>query len=76
MTQCLFLLHLCLHVCVCLSCRLEQCYYEAYVRLYVIKPLNLQRSGFLPPAVEWPEIAPTENDTTWRHITMQVRARV
>jgi CubicO group peptidase (beta-lactamase class C family) len=53
----------------------EQCYYEAYVRLFVIAPLKLHRSGFLPPVTMWAEAAPTENDTGYLHRQIQVWLR-
>ncbi|EGD82667.1 hypothetical protein PTSG_03327 [Salpingoeca rosetta] len=42
----------------------DQCYYEAYVRKFVIERLNLDHTGFLPPKNEWGNCVPTWNDTT------------
>jgi CubicO group peptidase (beta-lactamase class C family) len=50
---------------------ITQCYYEAYVRKYVVSPLNLQSTGFLPPKRVWKDIAPTWNDTSYRHLVIQ-----
>ena len=43
----------------------DQCFYEAFVRLFVIQPLALPGRfiGFLPPRSKWAEAAPTWNDT-------------
>jgi len=49
----------------------DQCYFEAYVRKFVVEPLKMESSMFLPPAIVAPYCAPTENDTTWRHKVMQ-----
>ncbi|KJE90019.1 beta-lactamase [Capsaspora owczarzaki ATCC 30864] len=48
-----------------------QCYYEAYVRLHVIDVLRLGDTGFLPPRADYARIAPTWNDTWYRHIQLQ-----
>jgi len=48
-----------------------QCYYEAYVREYVLNPLNMSSSGFLPLKSTWGNIAPTWNDTYFRHEILQ-----
>ena len=42
----------------------EQCFYEAYVRMYVIDKLRLRDTQFLPPTSVWPDCLPTWNDTT------------
>eukprot|EP01156_Anaeramoeba_ignava_P006001 Anaeramoba_ignava/a347490_159.p1 GENE.a347490_159~~a347490_159.p1 ORF type:complete len:438 (+),score=116.39 a347490_159:28-1314(+) len=46
---------------------LEQCYYEAYVRIFVLSPLNTQRTMFRPDVSLWGDCSPTENDTWFRH---------
>jgi len=50
---------------------IDQCYGEAYIRMYVIEPLNLTRTGYLPNQNLWSQCAPTLNDTSYRHITVQ-----
>lgn len=42
----------------------DQCYYEAYVRKYVVEKLNLANTSFLPPKSVWGDCVPTWNDTT------------
>ena len=44
---------------------IDQCYYEAFVRKFVLQSLALPDRfiGFLPPRQEWAETAPTWNDT-------------
>uniref|UniRef100_A0A7S1PGW9 Beta-lactamase-related domain-containing protein n=1 Tax=Percolomonas cosmopolitus TaxID=63605 RepID=A0A7S1PGW9_9EUKA len=50
----------------------EACYYEAYVRKYVLQSLNLKVSGFLPPHSEWSNCAPAWNETgSYRHELIQ-----
>eukprot|EP01104_Vermistella_antarctica_P020718 TRINITY_DN8989_c0_g1_i1.p1 TRINITY_DN8989_c0_g1~~TRINITY_DN8989_c0_g1_i1.p1 ORF type:complete len:489 (+),score=103.89 TRINITY_DN8989_c0_g1_i1:140-1606(+) len=49
----------------------DQCYFEAYVRLYVFGALGLENSTFLPPREDWAAIPPTWNDTTYMHEVMQ-----
>jgi len=49
----------------------EQCYYEAYVRKYVLDPAGMTHSGFIPSKVVWGIIAPAWNDTTYRHRVVQ-----
>eukprot|EP01113_Clastostelium_recurvatum_P005287 TRINITY_DN1235_c0_g1_i2.p2 TRINITY_DN1235_c0_g1~~TRINITY_DN1235_c0_g1_i2.p2 ORF type:complete len:460 (-),score=136.61 TRINITY_DN1235_c0_g1_i2:1415-2794(-) len=49
----------------------QQCYYEAYVRRYVVEPLHLEKTGFLPPQSVWNQCAPTENDTTYLNRVIQ-----
>lgn len=49
----------------------DQCFFEAYVRMYVWGALNLTNTQFLPPRALWPLAAPCENDTTYRHIVSQ-----
>eukprot|EP00050_Salpingoeca_kvevrii_P022619 m.129202 g.129202 ORF g.129202 m.129202 type:complete len:387 (-) comp9765_c0_seq6:1445-2605(-) len=41
----------------------EQCFYDAYVNLYVLDPALMFASGFLPDPAVWSNIAPTWNDT-------------
>ena len=52
-----------------------QCYYEAFVRLYVLEHLGMSSSGFRVPESKWGLAAPTWEDDSYRHILMQVRAR-
>lgn len=49
----------------------EPCYYEAYVRKYVLKPAGMVKSSFLPSQSLWGNIAPTWNDTFYRHEVVQ-----
>jgi len=49
----------------------DLCYFEAYTRKYVIGECGLSQSGYLPPRAVWPQCAPTENDTAYRHTVMQ-----
>jgi len=49
----------------------DQCYYEAYIRKYVLKPAGMVQSGFLPSKNIWANIAPTWNDTSYRHEVIQ-----
>jgi len=49
----------------------DQCYYEAYVRKYVIEPLGVNDTQFLPHQSLWSRCAPTLNDTTYRHSVVQ-----
>lgn len=41
----------------------DQCYYEAFVRRYVIQRARMETSMFLPPPSLWGRCAPTWNDT-------------
>lgn len=52
-------------------CSIEQCYYEAYVRKFVIGQAGLKHSTFLPHVSVWPDCAPTENDTTYLQRVIQ-----
>jgi hypothetical protein len=49
-----------------------QCYFEAFVRKFVIQPLHLTRTGFLPPQSVWGECAPAENNTLFSGRPIQV----
>ncbi|KAJ4459172.1 putative Beta-lactamase [Paratrimastix pyriformis] len=49
----------------------DQCFFEAYVRLHVVAPLGLKHTGYLPSLVDRPNCAPTENDTYYRHEVVQ-----
>lgn len=49
-----------------------QCYYEAFVRKYILDYLGLKYMQFLPPSDLWKDSAPTWNDTEYRHEVMQV----
>eukprot|EP01114_Cavostelium_apophysatum_P016776 TRINITY_DN4839_c0_g1_i2.p1 TRINITY_DN4839_c0_g1~~TRINITY_DN4839_c0_g1_i2.p1 ORF type:complete len:435 (+),score=45.18 TRINITY_DN4839_c0_g1_i2:65-1369(+) len=48
-----------------------QCYFEAYVRIYVFEELQMLNTGFLPAEDRWQDCAPAENDTTYRHEVIQ-----
>lgn len=48
-----------------------QCYYEAYVRKYVLQAANVKYATFLPDASLWKNAAPTWNDTTFQHRVIQ-----
>jgi CubicO group peptidase (beta-lactamase class C family) len=49
-----------------------QCYYEAYVRKHIFDTLGLSKAtGYLPPRETWKNIAPTENETHYRHRVIQ-----
>eukprot|EP00056_Hartaetosiga_gracilis_P016679 m.5641 g.5641 ORF g.5641 m.5641 type:complete len:461 (-) comp4491_c0_seq1:702-2084(-) len=43
---------------------IDQCYYEAYVRKYVVEQVGMTSSGFLPDPSQWGNTMPTWNDTT------------
>eukprot|EP00049_Salpingoeca_infusionum_P023339 m.11518 g.11518 ORF g.11518 m.11518 type:complete len:448 (-) comp5738_c0_seq1:1698-3041(-) len=43
---------------------IDQCYYEAYVRKYVLEKVPMPASGFLPDQSLWSNTMPTWNDTT------------
>lgn len=45
------------------SVAVAQCYYEAFVRIHVLGPLEMARAEFMPPNNTWAECAPTWNDT-------------
>ena len=47
------------------------CHYEAYIRTQVVEPLSIQPTGFLPDQSLWVNIAPTWNDTEYRHRVVQ-----
>jgi serine-type D-Ala-D-Ala carboxypeptidase len=47
------------------------CMYEAFVRLVVFGPLGMDSTGFRPNASYMPNIAPTWNDTDYRHFLVQ-----
>ena len=49
-----------------------QCYYEAFVRVHIFDYLGLKHMQFLPPKETWANIAPTWNDSIYRHQVMQV----
>lgn len=49
----------------------EQCYYDAFVRKYIFGALKLENTMFNPPESEWYRVAPTENDTWYRHRIVQ-----
>ncbi|EGG21761.1 Hypothetical protein yfeW precursor [Cavenderia fasciculata] len=49
----------------------EQCFYEAYVRRFVFGNLGLKFTNYLQPAYLWDSCAPTENDTSYMHTTIQ-----
>ena len=54
---------------------LTQCYYEAFIRRYILEYLGLKQMRFLPPeSTTWADIAPTWNDTVYRHQVMQVNS--
>jgi hypothetical protein len=48
-----------------------QCYYEAFVRVHIVDYLGLKHMQFLPPKQTWADIAPTWNDSVYRHQVMQ-----
>ena len=48
-----------------------QCYYEAFVRIHILRYLGLNSTGFLPPPSQWKNCAPTWNDSTYRHEIME-----
>jgi CubicO group peptidase (beta-lactamase class C family) len=48
-----------------------ECYYEAYVRHFVLQAAHTSSSGFLPPQSAWENCAPTWNDTSYRHGVIQ-----
>ncbi len=43
---------------------------DRFVREHVFSPLGMKDTMWKPPAALLPRIAPTENDTTWRHRVM------
>lgn len=47
------------------------CYYEAYVRKYVIEALQLEQTTYLPPNSFASDCAPTENDTLYLNRVIQ-----
>ena len=49
-----------------------QCYYEAFVRTHIADYLNLKHTQFLLPSYLWSDVAPTWNDSVYRHHIMQV----
>jgi CubicO group peptidase (beta-lactamase class C family) len=49
----------------------RQCYFEAYIRKYVLVPVGMTNSGFRINETKWPNCAPTVNDTTYLHNTYQ-----
>ena len=49
----------------------EQCYYDAFVRRYIFDALKLRDTMFNPPEELWYRVAPTENDTWYRHRIVQ-----
>lgn len=49
----------------------EQCYYDAFVRRYIFDALKLKNTMFNPPEEIWYRVAPTENDTWYRHRIVQ-----
>jgi len=48
-----------------------QCYYEAYVRIYILEPLKMKQTGFLQLQSDWSSCAPCENDTYYLHRVIQ-----
>eukprot|EP01121_Diplochlamys_sp_Union-15-3_P012770 TRINITY_DN3873_c0_g1_i1.p1 TRINITY_DN3873_c0_g1~~TRINITY_DN3873_c0_g1_i1.p1 ORF type:complete len:481 (-),score=72.54 TRINITY_DN3873_c0_g1_i1:39-1406(-) len=50
---------------------LDQCYYLAYVKKFIMNPLQMSSSYFNPPISVWDQIAPTWNDTDYRHRVLQ-----
>ena len=50
---------------------IEQCYFEAYVRLHVFETLGMKQTMFLPGQDLAGTIAPTQNDTEYRHKVVQ-----
>jgi len=52
---------------------ITQCYFEAYVRKYIVQALNLPDSGFLIPKEKYVRTAPCTNDTYYRHRVDQGR---
>lgn len=46
-----------------------QCYYEAYVRKFILEPLGMSYSGYLP--TDYSKVTPTVNDKVYRHMVMQ-----
>jgi len=49
----------------------KQCYFEAYVRKYIVDIVGLPNTGFRLPVDKWPQCAPTVNDTVFLHDTYQ-----
>lgn len=47
------------------------CHYEAFVRVHVLDKSNMFDTGFLPDPAQWATIAPTWNDTNYRHRLLQ-----
>lgn len=47
------------------------CYYEAYVRIFVLKFLNMTSSGFLPSQSIWGMVQPTWIDDDYRHMLIE-----
>jgi len=53
------------------SPEIAQCYYEAYAVKEIFNRVPMRYSKFLPPETEWGLIAPTWNDTYYRHEIVQ-----
>jgi CubicO group peptidase (beta-lactamase class C family) len=50
---------------------IDQCYYEAFVRKFVLERMDMTQSSFIQPTERYKIIAPTWNDTDYRHVVMQ-----
>jgi len=53
------------------SPEIAQCYYEAFVKKYILIPKSMTQSSFLPDKSEWNDIAPTWDDDVFRHRVIQ-----
>eukprot|EP01107_Rhizomastix_libera_P015871 TRINITY_DN6246_c0_g1_i1.p1 TRINITY_DN6246_c0_g1~~TRINITY_DN6246_c0_g1_i1.p1 ORF type:complete len:417 (-),score=51.62 TRINITY_DN6246_c0_g1_i1:18-1268(-) len=49
----------------------QQCYFEAYVRMYIFNPLGMSSTTYRPDPSKWANIVPTEIDNNYRHRLMQ-----
>jgi len=49
----------------------QPCYFEAFVRKFVLNKVGMNSSGFLPNKTNWFKIPPTWNDTYYRHEIIQ-----
>jgi len=50
----------------------KQCFFEAYVRKFILEPVGMDKSGFgYLNKEDWSECAPAENDTVFFHDTYQ-----
>lgn len=50
---------------------IDQCYYEAYMRIHVFEYLQMRHTGFLQKELYWPMSAPCENDTSYQNKVLQ-----